>query len=604
MDLNKKLSESLLKADGIDPAGITDLEREAFRQILDKEKRRLKRLHRLTLAGVWSYVLVLLGLCFSEKLLDTLHIPFIAASFAVVATPWILKFTYFRKHLYDTKQTSRRVRRLEFLVNGKFSGPGLPLVGRKGHRKIIYWANVLLLTSVLWLLLWLGIAAVNYLLCGQWTSVFSEVNIFMSSFMSVSFIIGILIEAYKTPLDQLIQTNDNNTPIPPDWGFWRKFMSNKITRTSIAAAVFLAVLLGIHLLPDNNSQVFAHVMDSVFEADSVRYKWTFQSEKSEFTNTVMINRLGIQRVELPHGDIMLFDRVAGSDLHLMPQSRQAILTRKIGQIVSRHPFSYLDWVSRLHKQNAEYIGQENCLGRNYDIYMIYNPYDETKIWVDPKTDLPFRIVMENYPNSDPAIQAPEMHLTTHDFGATGNTIQSIGGTISSSRGSSYGIQERQTIVYSDFEWNIALDDSLFSFDIPEGYELREQHQDVSGKKEIGLVEAFSFWTEMNDGLFPDDINDLADPEKAKPLLIKKYDKNGDPEEEMMTAWKQMTGLLQAVYFVQERKVDGTWHYAGQGVILGDVDTPVCWWKEPDAEEYTVIYGNLSIGTLAEEQLPQ
>jgi len=45
MDNNKKLAENLLKADGINPAGVTESERIAFGKILDRqlETKQLKQ---------------------------------------------------------------------------------------------------------------------------------------------------------------------------------------------------------------------------------------------------------------------------------------------------------------------------------------------------------------------------------------------------------------------------------------------------------------------------------------------------------------------------------------------------------------------------------
>lgn len=49
---------------------------------------------------------------------------------------------------------------------------------------------------------------------------------------------------------------------------------------------------------------------------------------------------------------------------------------------------------------------------------------------------------------------------------------------------------------------------------------------------------------------------------------------------------------------------GEAHYAGKGVKLGDAETAIFWFLPKDAETYKVIYGDLSIKDVAEEDLPE
>jgi len=46
---------------------------------------------------------------------------------------------------------------------------------------------------------------------------------------------------------------------------------------------------------------------------------------------------------------------------------------------------------------------------------------------------------------------------------------------------------------------------------------------------------------------------------------------------------------------------GGYTYAGKGVSLGEAKTPILWFKAKDAENYTVIYGDMQIKQ--EEQSP-
>lgn len=408
----------------------------------------------------------------------------------------------------------------------------------------------------------------------------------------------------RQTLKDILRAQEQNKTNNPDYGqksIWRSIMKSKVTKFAAAAGIVIAVLVGIHIPGSSNGRAFANVIDRIYEANSVRYKWTVQHENHEFSSTVMMNRLGIQRSEMQHGDILLFDFGTGDHLHLMAQAKRAVLTHRIGASLKKHPFSYLDWIREIHKNDAEYEGQEECEGKKYDLYTISAPYEKTIIRIDPQTDLPVRIVMEFYPNDDTSIQMPKMELSSKEFGGE-NMTRSI--SIRSGRGDPHGIQERQTVIYSDFEWNSELEDALFAFTAPDDYTWEEEQFDVTQKGKDWLIEALAFWAEMSEGRFPDQINDLGDPEKAKPLLIRKFNKDSEPEEELEQACTQMNGLLNAMYFAQERKAENNWYYTGKEVSLNDPITPLCWWKEGDSDEYTVIFSNLSTGTCTEEELTQ
>ena len=390
---------------------------------------------------------------------------------------------------------------------------------------------------------------------------------------------------------------------------WRKIMTHSITKYSLAAMLFIAIILGLNAIPGNNgNQLFANVMDNVLQANSVQYNWSIQTKdrktqkdrKSEFT--CMINDLCVKRTVVAGKDVILHDFKTGSRLHIFAggpggKGNYAELTRRIGDNQSKHPFAYLDWISKMHKIDAEHVGTEEFQGKKYNIYSSKFPYEETKIWVDPKTDLPFRIVIESYPNeSDKNVSSPRLVLREADFGGKGEYSYSFS-MKSKFAGKSHGIQERRTQIYSDFQWNVELDDSLFSLEAPEGYTVKETKVAVASEKYRNwIVEAFAFWTDMSNGQFPDDIRDMVSQEKVIPLIIKKFDKNGNPREEMDRAIKQMEVMVAGVGPVMRLIAEDNWNYQGTGVEFGASDIPVCWWQNGNSPDspYAVIYADLSM----------
>ncbi len=248
MDNNKKLLEGLLKADGIDPANITESERMVFRQMLEREKKRMKRLSWLTVGVVWIFAMAMIGLCVSEKIMEALHIPFVVTWLGLMAMMCFIFITRFPRHNRKLKESSRKVGRLHFLVHGKHRG--FALVGKKDGKRFIDWPGILMIASALWLTMSLGGAGVYYLLCQRW--IYSSVpmlHIFLCTVTSLSFVIFLLLEGLKAPLGELVEIkviSKQSKPCSPRPNIWRIIMKSKITKFAAAAVIIIAVLIGIN----------------------------------------------------------------------------------------------------------------------------------------------------------------------------------------------------------------------------------------------------------------------------------------------------------------------------------------------------------------------
>lgn len=383
---------------------------------------------------------------------------------------------------------------------------------------------------------------------------------------------------------------------------WENILRSPITKVAAAAVIIIAVLVGIYQFGgsiDGTSAVFADVLEEIYNARTVTYKETFYpGTEREFTTEDMIIESGIVRSVMADGGVTIFDFNGGRELELQPASRKAILTHRVGRKRGKRLFNYLTWVKSLHEKSGQYIGGEEINGEMTDVFLVDEEFTKKTIWVDPETNLPVRVRVLHLANPDNAVLMPKMRLEFRDFG--GDTDESM--TISISTGSG-GIQEEMTTVMHDFVWDADIDETLFNLEPPEGYKVEEKQLDVTNRGENGLIGALSFWAEMSDGAFPLVINDLGDPNKVRPLLIDKFDRDGDPREEFNNACDGMHEILKGLMFAQERKVDGSWGYAGDRVQLGDADKPICWWKPEGSETWRVIYGDLSLGDSSERPQP-
>ena len=68
--------------------------------------------------------------------------------------------------------------------------------------------------------------------------------------------------------------------------------------------------------------------------------------------------------------------------------------------------------------------------------------------------------------------------------------------------------------------------------------------------------------------------------------------------EVATRWGQ------GYVFIRFYKGQGQWHYAGQGVKLGDGSKAIFWYQPQESETWRVIYGDLRGEDVAAENLPQ
>jgi len=150
-------------------------------------------------------------------------------------------------------------------------------------------------------------------------------------------------------------------------------------------------------------------------------------------------------------------------------------------------------------------------------------------------------------------------------------------------------------IYDDFRWNARVDTSYFSLTPPSGYAVTtidqrsdpdslEQHQKKmleELRKEAPyepqeFARALSVWVSLSGGAFPDDVRDMVDSSKVKPMLVTKYDKDGAPGDEFRAAFHDAYQLNSGFGCVLSYIENGTFHYFGKGLVFGDSTRILCW----------------------------
>ena len=161
--------------------------------------------------------------------------------------------------------------------------------------------------------------------------------------------------------------------------------------------------------------------------------------------------------------------------------------------------------------------------------------------------------------------------------------------------------EAQMTMY-DFTFDEALDDSLFSLEIPEEYQVISQTLDLKPAGAEDILWLLEFLSEARGGTLPDALTPGAfvrDVQSANSRMSLK----GQTEEEQMAEGMKMGERFARVAIFLQMHPEAV--YAGKGVSLGDAETPILWYRpEKDADSWTIICGDLTVvEDVAEQNLP-
>jgi hypothetical protein len=155
----------------------------------------------------------------------------------------------------------------------------------------------------------------------------------------------------------------------------------------------------------------------------------------------------------------------------------------------------------------------------------------------------------------------------------------------------------EAVVMTDFRFDEKLDESLFSFDVPEGFKVQPKQPALpsvpGGEKSV--VEALRAYTKRADGKFPASIADWG----PWVVLVSKDSRDGKLDPEAMSMLAHLGSIT--AFLSSLRKDD--YSYLGDGQTVEQKDAIIFWYKKPD-KTYRAIYGDLSIKDVTAEDLPK
>ena len=188
---------------------------------------------------------------------------------------------------------------------------------------------------------------------------------------------------------------------------------------------------------------------------------------------------------------------------------------------------------------------------------------EVKIWADPKTLLPVRV--------EQIVAEPSTR-----------------------------------VVMTDFRFNVPLDESLFSVDVPPGYSVEQTVQIDASKPWAFLTSALKMAAEINGGVFPPSLQGdqgvVSVIQRGIQTLAEKH--KGSPGEARKLGMDVSMNVAGFLGFIYATPPDAM-HYAGKGVKLGTPDRPILWLTPPKLSgQYLVIYADLSVKEVSADEAPK
>jgi len=344
----------------------------------------------------------------------------------------------------------------------------------------------------------------------------------------------------------------------------RIIMKSSITKFAAAAAIIMAVLITFYFVgnPLGATVTFADVIEPILNARTVVLDLVVGSEETGLVVHDIVVGSKIRRT-LPNMGPAIIDLDSARMLRLDPLDKSAVYIDIQGPF-QRWTRSYLGLVRDIvddmenHPEwPVQELGQRWIDGQRVVGFLLSVPNIKLTIWADAETAAPIRIEML--------------------------------------------MGQSQTII-KNIEFDVPVDESLVSMDIPDGYTLHEKELDYTDFDEQDFIVVLQYWAEhVLGGNFPDNVS-AEDILKVAPALRQKVDQLNISDEE-----KMQIGMAMGRGFMFFRHLDPNgieWHYVGKGVEFGDANTAVFLYRPKGSDTYRVIYGDLSVEDSAPEDLPK
>jgi hypothetical protein len=340
----------------------------------------------------------------------------------------------------------------------------------------------------------------------------------------------------------------------------RIIMKSPITKLAAAAVIIITATLGIHYIVSPGI-TFADVVQPILDAKTAVLDIIVGQDENGPVIHDMVMGSRIRRTMSNAQDVVsIIDLEKGKILSLSSVKKEATYIDLKG--LPSIP-NYLDTLKNVITElqespdfSVEELGEQDMAGQKLTGFHATNPKLDVTIWADPRTALPVRIEQ---------------------------------------------IEGQLKVICRNVHFDVPMDQSLFSMDVPKGYKLQQTALDLMGATEQDFIEGLRIRAQvLGDGTFPEGVA-VEDYLKEAPAIGKKNGELGLSEKEQSELGMK---LAKHLLFIRFFKGEGKWHYQGRGVKLGDANMPIFWYRPKDSQTYRVIYGDLRVEDVVPENLPE
>ncbi len=161
--------------------------------------------------------------------------------------------------------------------------------------------------------------------------------------------------------------------------------------------------------------------------------------------------------------------------------------------------------------------------------------------------------------------------------------------------------------FSDIRLDPELDDALFRLEPPAGYTLRKADARINMTFEEAVARWLRNYTKASGGRFPARLDDFDDYVKVvSAATMKAMAKEAKTKEakgilDPAVLQDALAGGFLAGYC---QKYKDQYGYKADGVKLGDAKAIIFWYKPEGQDKYKAVYGDLHIGDVTAEELPE
>ena len=339
---------------------------------------------------------------------------------------------------------------------------------------------------------------------------------------------------------------------------WRTIMTSRITKFAAAAVITIAILFGIGQF-FGGTVTFAQVVKPILNARTIVFDFLVGEEDGPVIHDIVVGNR-IRRTFSNMETILILDLDNAKMLTLDPSTKSATymdIKGPIGEQTKNLMEFVRNAVTRIEGEPVEKLGQRDIDGRQAVGFTVRGHNEEVTIWADPKTAASIRIEIR--------------------YGPTRYILKNI-------------------------EFDVPVDESLLSMDVPAGYVLTEKEIDLSQFSERDFVITLRIMVQhYYNGIFPDSLGVEDFMNFVGHIQEATYESKMSDEEQVQLGMHFAPGFL----FFQQLGPSGIeWHYAGSGVKLGEADKPVFWYQPRDSKTYRVIYGDMSVKDVSPQDLPK